>query len=143
MPMGASKLELRTGLGIATDDGIEIDLHATGVGYVVAWSEREQETVGTAWTGLNVTYYTPADSEMMAERYWIGPYVRGGFSTEIYGRHELKPGSLKKVDMDLGYRFHMERSISGAIGIGWGVVHDHILSRWYQGMRLSAEFSLR
>ena len=143
MPMGASKLELRTGIGLATDDGFEIDLHATGVGYIVAVSETEREHVSTAWTGIHVTYYTPADAEMMADRYWIGPYIRGGLSTEIYGRHELTPGALNKVDMDLGYRFHMEQSVSGSIALGWGVVHDHILPRWYQGMRLSAEFSFR
>jgi len=141
--MGASKMELRAGLGLATDDGLEIDLHAIGTGYVVAWNANQADTVSTAWTGLSVTYYTPADSEMIAERYWIGPFVRSGLGTEIYGRHGLHPGALKRLDVDLGYRFHMENSISGALGIGWGIVHDHVLPNWSQGMRLSVEFAFR
>ena len=143
MPIGASKMELRTGLGLVTDGGLEIDLHATGTGYVVAWSETERDSFGTTWTGLQVTYYTPADAEMMADRYWIGPLVRGGLSTELFGRHGFKPGALQRIDFDLGYRFHMENSISGAVGLGWGVVHDHVINDWYQGMKLLVEFSFR
>ena len=143
MPMGASKADLRTGLGLATDGGLEIDLHATATGYIVAWSQTEFERMSTAWTGASVTYYTPADAEMMAERYWIGPLVRGAVGTEIYGRYGLSPGSLQRVDADLGYRFDMEPSITGAIGLGWGVVHDSIEPSWRHGMRLWIEFSLR
>ena len=143
IPMGASKLEARTGVGLSLDDGIEVDLYASGTGYVVAWSEHKRETLGTAWSGFTVTYYTPADSEMIAERYWIGPMIRGGLSTEIFGRYGLQPGALKRFDFDLGYRFDMETSVSGAVSIGWGVVHDHISSDWKQGMRLIVDFSFR
>ena len=142
-PTGASKLEMRTGLGVATDDGVEIDVYGSGTGYVVAWSERERETFATAWAGLNVTYYTPADSEMIAGRYWIGPMIRGGASTEIYGRYGLQPGALKRIDFDLGYRFDMETSVSGAVSIGWGVVQNSVTNDWRQGMRLVADFSFR
>ena len=142
-PMGASKLEAKTGFGLATDDGVEIDLYAAGTGYVVAWSENKRESLATVWSGVSVTYYTPADSEMTAERYWIGPMIRGGLSTEIFGRYGTEPGSLKRFDFDLGYRFDMEKSVSGAISIGWGVVHDQVSSDWQQGMRLIADFSFR
>ncbi len=142
-PMGASKMEARTGLGIATDDGIELDLYGAATGYIVAFSETERRTFSTTWTGLSATYYTPADSEMIAGRYWIGPMIRGGISTEIHGRYGLRPGALRRVDFDLGYRFDMETSISGAVSIGWGVVHDSIASDWRQGMRLVADFSFR
>ncbi len=141
--MGASKVDLRSGLGVVTDDGLEIDLHATATGYMVAWSENHFERMGTVWTGATVTYYTPADSEMMADRYWIGPLARGGLSTELYGRYGLSPGSLKRIDADLGYRFEMDHSITGAVGLGWGVVHDQRTPAWQHGMKLWVEFSLR
>jgi hypothetical protein len=142
-PMGASKAEVRSGVGLVTDDGIEIDLHATGTGYMVAWSKNRFERMGTVWTGATVTYYTPADSEMMADRYWIGPMIRGSIGTEIFGRYGLKPGALQRMDADLGYRFDMDHSITGAIAIGLGVVHDDVSKSWTQGLRLSVEFTLR
>ena len=143
IPMGASKLEMRTGLGFATDDGVELDLYGAATGYMVAWSETERETFSTAWTGLTATYYTPADSEMIAGRYWIGPMIRGGLSMEVYGRYGVKPASLRRIDFDLGYRFDMETSVSGAVSIGWGVVHDSVAPAWQQGMRLVADFAFR
>ncbi len=123
-PAGASRLELAAGLSLVDDIGWEFDLGIVGAGYVVALPNEEVTPSYTAWTRLQATHYMPAESEMIAERFWTGPLMRGSIGTELIGRHGFAPGSLARYDFSVGLRGEIQPGVSGAFGLGWGVVHD-------------------
>ena len=141
-PSGASRLALSAGVGLTDDIGWEVDLTAVASGYLV----QRQEAVSTAstiWTQLQATHYLPADSEMVADRFWIGPFVRGAVGAEVMGRHGVAPGSLQRVDASVGLRGEADVGASAAIGIGWSVVHDSPQKDWTQGMHVLVDLQWR
>ena len=141
-PSGASRLALSAGVGLTDDIGWEFDLTAVASGYLV----QHHETVSTAstiWTQLQATHYLPAESEMVADRFWIGPLVRGAVGAEIVGRHGVSPGALQRIDASVGLRGEAELGASAAIGIGWSVVHDSPEEDWNQGMHVLVDVQWR
>jgi hypothetical protein len=142
-PIGASRLTLGTGIGLTDDIGLEFDIGLMGTGYLVAWPDQRTETASTLWTQVQATHYMPADSEMMASRYWTGPFIRGSIGTELYGRHGWAPGSLKRADFSVGLRSDAHPGITGALGLGWAVVRDSPVPAWHQGMQFFLELMWR
>lgn len=142
-PKGASRLELATGLSLVDDIGWEFDLGIVGAGYMVAVTKDETETSHTLWTRLQATHYMPADSEMVAERFWKGPLIRGSISTEILGRYGLEPGALTRYDFSCGLRGEAAPGTTAAFGLGWAVVHDLEQSDITHGFQAWVELMLR
>jgi hypothetical protein len=141
--LAASRLSAAAGIGLTDDIGWEIDLGVIASGYLVAITPERSYTTGTVWTQLQATHYMPAESEMISDRYWIGPFIRGGLGTEISGRYGLDPGALQRADFSLGLRGDAELGISAAFGLGWAVVHDTRQQSWTQGMQLYGELMWR
>lgn len=141
-PSGASRLALSAGVGLTDDIGWEFDLTAVASGYLV---QRQQtaSTASTVWTQLQATHYLPAESEMVADRFWIGPFVRGAAGTEIAGRHGFSPGALQRIDASVGLRGEADLGASAAVGIGWSVVHDTPESDWMHGMHVLVDVQWR
>jgi len=142
-PKGASRLELATGLSLVDDIGWEFDLGVVGAGYMVASKADETSTSHTVWTKLQATHYMPAESEMVAERFWKGPLIRGSIGTEIIGRHGLDPGSLTRYDFSCGLRGEAQPGITAAFGLGWAVVHDIQQVKLTHGFQAWVELMLR
>ena len=143
MPAGASRVELSTGLGVVTDMGWETDLALVGGGYLLGWPDGSVEPRGTMWTRLSCTHYTLNDSEMMHDRFWIGPFVRGEVGTELWGRYDFAPGSLARVGTDFGYRFETTTLVSGAISLGYGVIRDFRDTKTHHGLKLQLDLMFR
>lgn len=143
MPAGASRIELSSGLGVVSDMGWEFDLAVVGAGYLLAWPDRSVEPRGTLWTRTSATYYTVNGAEMVDDRFWLGPFVRADLGSEIMGRYGFSPGSLIRVGTDLGFRFETTPLMSGAIGLGYGVIRDFQQPRTYYGMKVQLDLTIR
>lgn len=142
-PAGASRIEVGAGIGLVDDIGWELDLGLVGAGYVVIWKDESVTTSHTLWTRLQATHYMPADSEMMMDRFWIGPLIRGSVGTEIIGRYGTQPGSLVRYDFSVGLRGNVQPGISAAFGLGWAVIHDIHQSEVHHGCQLWGEVMFR
>ena len=141
-PNGASRLALSAGMGLTDDIGWELDLTAVASGYLVQ-REESVSTASTIWTQLQATHYLPAESEMVADRFWIGPFVRGTLGTEMMGRHGIAPGALQRIDASVGLRGEADLGATAALGIGWSVVHDSPRKQWTQGMHVLVDVQWR
>ena len=141
-PTGASRIAIHTGVGLSDDIGWEIDLGVVGSAYLFQRGQQT-ETASTVWTQLQATHYMPAESEMVADRYWVGPFARGSIGAEMIGRHGVAPGALRRLDAAVGLRGEAELGASAAIGIGWSVIHDEPRSRWTQGMHIVVDLVWR
>ena len=142
-PIGASRLELAGGLSLVDNIGWEFDLGLIGSGYLVAWPDESVTSSYTVWTRAQATHYMPADSEMVAERLWMGPLIRGSIGTELVGRHGYHPGALLRYDFSVGLRGELQPGISGAFGLGWAVVHDTEQASVGHGCQVWGEIMLR
>ena len=134
---------MATGLSLVDVIGWEFDLVLVGAGYMVAINNDESTTSHTLWTRLQATHYMPAESEMVAERFWKGPLIRGSISSEIFGRYGLEPGALTRYDFSCGLRGEAGPGITAAFGLGWGVVHDVKQSHVTHGFQAWVELMLR
>jgi len=142
-PAGASRIEIGAGVGLTDDIGWEIDLGVVGAGYVIIWPDEHVSTSHTLWTRAQATHYMPADSEMMVDRFWIGPLIRGSIGTELYGRYGLKPGSMYRYDFSVGLRGEARPGVTGAFGLGWAVIHDAQQPAIHHGCQLWGEIMFR
>jgi len=149
MPMGASRIETQAGWFVATDLGFEVEAGLVGAGYLVRFGSGEKVKRGTLATRVATTWFTPDDSEMPMDRYWIGPFVRLEGATELMGRHEgVDFGTVNRAVADLGFRFALgpTHPSAGSIGIGYGVALDRAGTAYAglkHGIRLQADFALR
>jgi hypothetical protein len=127
-----------------TDDiGWELDLGLIGAGYLVAGADSSISTSHTLWTRVQATHYMPAESEMVADRVWIGPLIRGSIGTEILGRYGFQPGALYRYDFSVGLRGEAIPGVTGAFGLGWAVVHDAEANAIHHGCQLWGELMFR
>ncbi len=134
-PTGSSRIAVTAGVGLTDDIGWEIDLGTVASAYLTQRGQQ-METASTLWSQLQVTHYMPAESEMVHDRFWIGPFARGTAGTELIGRHGVAPGTLRRIDAAVGLRGEAELGASAAIGIGWSVIHDAPRDQWTQGMHI-------
>jgi len=128
---------------MADDIGWELDVGLIGAGYLVAQSDDSIGTSHTVWTRVQATHYMPAESEMIADRVWMGPLIRGSIGTEILGRSGVQPGALYRYDFSVGLRGEARPGITGAFGLGWAVVHDAEASAIHHGCQLWGELMFR
>ena len=142
-PAGASRIELGAGIGITDDIGWELDLGIITAGYLLMWPNEHVSTSHTLWTRVQATHYMPAESEMVADRFWLGPLIRGSVGTEIIGRYGTQPGAMFRYDFSVGLRGEAIPGITGAFGLGWAVIHDTKAPKIHHGCQLWGEVMFR
>jgi hypothetical protein len=112
MPAGASRIEAHTGWYLAADQGIEAEAGLAGAGYLVRLHDGSTTKRATLGTRASLTFFTPGESEMPLDRYWLGPFGRVEVGSELMGRHSgLGWGQVNRATLDLGLR-----SALGGIG---------------------------
>jgi hypothetical protein len=136
-------LELGVGVGLSDDIGWELDLGLIGAGYLLAWPDEHVSTSHTVWSRVQATHYMPADSEMIAERFWIGPLIRGSIATELVGRYGTAPGTMFRYDFSVGLRGEASPGVTGGFGLGWAVIHDARQAKIHHGSQLWGELMFR
>jgi hypothetical protein len=146
MPAGASRIEAHTGWYLAADQGIEAEAGLTGAGYLVRLHDGSTTKRATLGTRASLTFFTPGESEMPLDRYWLGPFGRVEVGSELMGRHSgLGWGQVNRATLDLGLRSALGASAgaSTAMSVGYGVVHDREIDALTHGIRLQVDFALR
>jgi len=138
------RAEMVTGWFIADDLGWELEATVAGAGYIVAWPDESMSPRGTLWGRVTNTWFVYKDSSMVAERYWLGPFVRGEAGTELLGRYKDHGiATLNRGNLDVGYRFSFGAPTWGSIGFGYGVTHDRVASEIDHGVRIQFEIGMR
>ena len=149
MPVGASRIETHAGWYLAGDTGFEVEGGLVGAGYIVRRSDGTNQKRGTLAARVAGTWFTPGESEMPVDRYWVGPFVRAEAASEIFGRHDGPEfGQVNRAAADLGYRYPLGGSVgsAGSLGIGYAVAHDRqgvVYQGIKHGLRLQVDFVLR
>ena len=122
MPNGAARMEAHAGWFLAVDTGIEFETSLVGAGYLVSFPDGSRAKRGTLATRLAATWFTPGESDMPLDRFWVGPFIRAEGSTDLLGRHEgLEFGSVNKAVLDFGFRFSL-REAHPSDGTSGGVI---------------------
>jgi hypothetical protein len=143
MPAGASRAELHAGVSQAFLSGLELDLAVVGAGYLVAWSDGGITPTATLGPQASLRFFTAADSDLVADRYWVGPFMGTALGTELIGRHGTTPLALGRAQFDVGLRFETSAWTAGEFTLGYGVVHDRVASSLHHGLKIQFAISAR
>lgn len=144
MPAGAMRAEVQTGYFIAHDYGWELEATVVGAGYLVGWPDESVTQRGTLWARMANTWFVYKDSVIEADRYWLGPFLRGEVGTELIGRYKGEGiATLNRANFDVGYRFGFGAPGFGAVGFGYGLTHDRVNEALNHGVRIQLDIGIR